>query len=146
MSTHGGWGYEWECSPETCTEPQHSEYRVENQPKEGRDMPRIAPFGPRKWYFHFSDWDEPVPQRTLAELGLDLRYALPKPDWPRVDSGRVVIDPTSYPWQRAIGGELTVEKVWGATPAFRENYPTPLAMLNALLHPKGPPALSEAGS
>ena len=26
MSWHGGWGCEWECTPETCNEPGHPEH------------------------------------------------------------------------------------------------------------------------
>ena len=39
MSSHGGWGYEWECTPETCNEPGHPEY-IERKRREGLELAR----------------------------------------------------------------------------------------------------------
>jgi len=44
MSKHGGWGYEWECTPETCTDPWHPEYTapLKGRAAEGASYKRIS--------------------------------------------------------------------------------------------------------
>jgi len=92
----------------------------------------------RRMHFHLDDWPEPIPQRTLGELGLPMYYAVApwqrrvfEANPPRTDEG------VTFPYRRQ-GKFPNAQALWELTPAFRDSYDSPTAMVYALLHPPSP--------
>src|SRR5689334_23277874 len=86
-------------------------------------------------FFKLRDWLTPVPQRTLAELGLPAKYAVDRSKWQLIESGELEVSADSYPFTHAIvGTEYLASQLWLATPAFAETYETPVKMLWSLIH------------
>jgi hypothetical protein len=95
------------------------------------------PLTPAPQFYKLSDWGEPVPQRTLKQLGLPARYAVERSRWPLIESGDLLVSNDSYPFTNAIAGEsYAAAALWMATPAFSEHYDSPVEMLWHLLHPE----------
>lgn len=76
-----------------------------------------------------------VPQRTLRELGLPLKFAVNPILWPQLERGTMAMDISvdSYPWSESFAGTAyTPRELYDRTPAFRYSYANPDEMLKAL--------------
>jgi hypothetical protein len=74
-----------------------------------------------------------LPALMLIKLGLPLKFAADENMTPYFEAHPdSLISTYSYPATRAMGGDYTTTDLWNATPAFKQTFQTPEAMVAAL--------------